>query len=108
MVVVVVVVAVTTAEVILLVVKTADVGLLVVVVVVGSDVQHLATRGAAPFSTLEHAPKLPSWLGLTHAVLAILAALSSSFKEAQEVSNTGTAVKQAQSGLLRQACSKES
>ena len=78
-----------------------------VAVVVGSGVQHLATRGAAPFSTLEQAPKLPSWLGLTQAVLAILAALSSSFKEAQEVSNTGTAVKQLQSGLLRQACSKE-
>ena len=79
------------------------VAVMVAAVVVGSVVQHLATRGAAPFSTLEHAPKLPSWLGLTHAVLAILAALSSSFKEAQEVSNTGTAVKQLQSGLLRQA-----
>ena len=78
-----------------------------VVVVVGSGVQHLATRGAAPFSTLEQAPKLPSWLGLTHAVLVILVAVSNSFMEAQEVSNTGTAVKQAQSGLLRQACNKE-
>ena len=61
------------------------------------------TWAAAPFSALEHAPKDPASLGLLHLVLAVLAAVFRSLMEVQEVSNAGTALKQSQVPVFRQA-----
>ena len=65
------------------------------------------TWAAAPFSALEHAPKDPASLGLLHFVLAVLAAVFRSLMEVQEVSNAGTALKQSQVPVFRQACDRK-
>ena len=65
------------------------------------------TWAAAPFSALEHAPKDPASLGLLHFVLAVLAAVLRSLMEVQEVSNAGTALKQSQVPVFRQACDRK-